>query len=177
MKYFTRTLLVAAALVAAATMRPAAQSASIQADLLKDWTAMKDQMAKLADAMPEDKYGFKSTPAQRSFGEHVMHIAGANVMIIKTLGAKTPAPSLNMKATSKADVMKAMADSFDFGIAAIREQTDMTMGETVQGPSFLGPSTRARMVWATLGHTWDTYGQMVVYLRLNGIVPPASRQM
>ena len=133
-------------------------------------------LAKIADAMPEDKYGFKATPAQRSFGEHVMHIAQINMMLLQTFGSKVPAPQIDMKATSKADVMKAMADSFDYGTAILKEQTDQTMAGTIQGPPWMGPSTRARMIAFLIGHTQDTYGQMVVYLRLNGLVPPASQR-
>jgi len=158
------------------TARPAAQTASLKSDFLKDWAGQKDMLAKIAAAMPEDKYGFKATPAQRSFGEHVLHIAQINVMVFQTLGAKAAAPQINMKATSKADVMKAMADSFDYGTAILNEQTDQTMAGTIQGPPWMGPSTRVRMFAFLIGHTQDTYGQMVVYLRLNGLVPPASQR-
>src|SRR5260221_2206102 len=108
-------LALMAVTVALATATPAAQTASLQGDFLKDWAGQKDMLAKLADAMPEAKDGFKATPAQRSFGEHVMHIARSNMMLLQTFGSKAPAPPINMKATSKADVMKAMADSFDYG--------------------------------------------------------------
>jgi uncharacterized damage-inducible protein DinB len=83
----------------------------------------------------------------------------------------------NPAATSKADILKALSDSFDWGASAIKEQTDETMLRVEQVPAqlqFLGPSTRYRIVTFMLGHTWDIYGQMAVYLRLNGIVPPAS---
>jgi len=172
-----RTFGVVAALLAVATLRPAAQSATIQSDALKDWTNMKDTMAKIANAMPEDKFGFKPTPAQRSFGEQILHVAGANVGIIRTLGGKAAAPAINQKATSKAEILKALDDSYDYGIAVLKEQTDQSMLETVKGPSFIGTATRARLVWDTIGHAWDEYGAMTVYLRLNGIVPPASRGM
>jgi len=175
MKSITRLLTIVAALIVVATGRPAAQSGSIQAELLKDVTNQKDQMGKIADAMPEDKFGFKSTPAQRSYGEQILHVAGANVMIFKTLGAKAAAPAINQKATGKAEILKALADSYDYGIAALKEQTDQTMLQTVQGPSFLGTSTRARLSYFVMNHAMDIYGQMAVYLRLNGIVPPASR--
>ena len=72
--------------------------------------------------------------------------------------------------------MKAMADSFDYGEALIREQTDASMLEVVETNAFLGPSSRARVVYFLLGHSWDIYGQMVVYLRMNGGVPPASQR-
>ena len=172
-----RTFGFAAAVIALTALKAAAQSTTIQSDVLKDWTNMKDTMTKIADAMPEDKYGFKPTPAQRSYGEQLLHVAGANVGIIKTLGGKAPAPTIDQKATSKAAIMKALADSYDYGIAVIKEQTDQSMGEAVQGPKVLGTATRARLVWDTIGHAWDEYGAMTVYLRLNGVVPPASRGM
>jgi uncharacterized damage-inducible protein DinB len=172
-----RTIGLAAVMVALAALRPAAQSNAIQGDLLKDWTGMKETLAKVADAMPEDKYGFKPTPAQRSFGEQLMHVAQANVMFVKFLGGKAAAPAIDKNATSKAAIMKALADSFDYGAAVIKEQTDASLAETVAGPPFLGKATRARLVWVAVGHAWDEYGAMTVYLRLNNIVPPASRGM
>ncbi len=172
-----RTLGLAAALLAFATLRPAAQSATLQSDVVKDWTNMKETMTKIADAMPEDKYGFKPTPEQRSFGEQVLHVAGANVMIMKTLGGKAAAPAIDQKATGKAAILKALADSYDYGTAVLKEQTDQTLVEPVQGPRFIGTATRARLVWDTIGHAWDEYGAMTTYLRLNKIVPPASRGM
>jgi hypothetical protein len=105
-----------------------------------------------------------------------MHIAQVNMMLLQTLGAKTAAPQINMNAKSKADTIKAMSDTFDWGLAILKEQTDQTMVGGVQGPPFMGLSTRARMFEFLVGHTQDTYGQMVVYLRLNGLVPPASQR-
>jgi uncharacterized damage-inducible protein DinB len=165
--------LIALSATAAAQTSPTTQTATIHGDLVKDWTAMKDMMAKIAEAMPEDKYGFKPTPAQRSFGEHVMHIAQVNMMLIQSLGAKTPAPAINMNATTKADRIKAMTGTFDYAIAVINGFDNKTIQDTIQAP-FMGPSTRARILFFLLGHTWDTYGQMAVYLRLNGVTPPAS---
>ena len=175
MKIAVRTLAVAAAVIVMAGFKLAAQAPSLQAEALKDWTNQKDMMTKIADAMPEDKFGFKSTPAQRSYGEQILHVAGANVMLFKTYGAKASAPAINAKATAKAEIIKALADSYDFGIAAIKEQTDASMMQSVQGPSFMGPSTRTRVAYFSMNHAMDIYGQMAVYLRLNGIVPPASR--
>jgi hypothetical protein len=166
---------VVVAMIALAVLRPAAQSITVQGDLLTDWTSMKDTMTKIADAMPEDKLGYKPTPAQRSYREQILHVAVDNVAMMKLLGAKTPAPAIDKNAASKAETLKALADSFDYGSAVIREQTDRSIAETVQVPNFIG--TRARLVWSAIGHAWDEYGVMTVYLRLNGIVPPASRGM
>jgi uncharacterized damage-inducible protein DinB len=175
-KYALRTCgLVCAVLLIAAPKPVSAQSASIQAEMLKDWTGLKDTIVKIANEMPEDKYSYKSTPAQRDYGAQVVHIAQVNMAFLRAFGGKTPAPTIDMKATGKAATMKALADSFDYGIALIKEQTDQTMLETVQAP-FIGPLTRARVVTFLIGHTWDIYGQMAVYLRLNDKVPPASQR-
>lgn len=155
-----------------------AQTASLQQELLKDWLQMKDTMLKLANEMPEDKYSYKATPAERDFGQQVLHVAGGNIINMKFLGGKATPPTFNRQAKSKAEIMKAMADSFDYGAALIREQTDQSLLETVQTTNrVLGPSSRARVIYFVLGHCWDIYGQMVVYLRLNGGVPPASQNL
>jgi uncharacterized damage-inducible protein DinB len=169
---------VAAGLIIASQARPAAQTASLKTDFAREWSNNKDTLVKIASAMPEDKYSFKPTPAQRDFGGHVMHIAQINMMVLNMLKGAAPAPAINMNAKSKADVIKAMSDSFDYGTALINEQTDQTMAGGVQGPPWFGPgqSTRARIIAFLIGHTQDTYGQMVVYLRLNGLVPPASQR-
>ena len=161
------------AVVAVASVSPAFAQATIHGDLTKDWAGQKALLVGLANAMPEDKYGFKPTPVQRSFGEHVLHIAQINVMLTKALGGKTPEPAINMKATTKADMIKAMSDSFDYGAKVIAEFNNTSIQETIQAP-FMGPSTRARIMFFLNGHTQDTYGQMVVYARLNGVTPPAS---
>lgn len=165
---------------AADTAAPAPTSQSaVLSDLLKDWEAQKDTMIKIADAMPEDKFGYKSTPPQRSYGEQIMHAALINVDLLKLLGGKAAAPSFTAEsAKTKADILKALADSYDYGTALLNEETEATIGQAIQdSPAWLGPSTRARIVWTLLAHSMDIYGQMAVYLRLNGIVPPASREV
>lgn len=163
---------------AAPQTRPAASGqATVSGDLLKDWQDQKKTMMDIAEAMPEDKFSYKTTPAQRNYGEQVMHVALVNVGILKLIGGKTAPPTFTpQSAKTKAEMIKAMADSYDYGIALIKEQSDATMIQTVPAPAFLGPSTRARIFWFLLGHSMDIYGQMAVYLRMNGVVPPASRK-
>ena len=176
MKHSLSWWVVVFALSTAATGRPAAQSASLNGELLKDWTDQKTMMMKIADAMPEEKFSYKSTPAQRDFGQQILHIAGGNVAYLRFFGGTPAPPAVNRTATGKAEILKALADSFDYGTALITEQTDLSMMQTVQTNQFLGPSSRARVIYFLLGHTWDIYGQMAVYLRLNGLVPPASQR-
>jgi len=150
------------------------QAASLKSELLKDWTELKPVMMAIAAAMPEEKFSYKSTPAQRDYGQQIMHVAGGNMMYLRFFGGKAVAPAFNANAKSKAEIMEALAASFDFGEALIREQSDASMLEIVKTNQFLGPSSKARVIYFLLGHTWDIYGQMAVYLRLNGIVPPRS---
>ena len=156
-----------------------AQAVSLRDNALQDWTRLKDTMMKIAAAMPEDKFGYRATPPERTWGEQILHVAEANIVQMGRLGAKAPAPAYDMKATRRAEILKTLEDSFDFGIAALKEQTDQTMlaqASSTRFDRFMGPSTKARVVYYVIGHTWDIYGQMVVYLRLNGITPPASQR-
>ena len=156
-----------------------AQSVSIQDNALQDWMRLKDTMMKIAAAMPEEKFSYRATPAERTWGEQILHVAEANIVQMGRFGAKAKAPAYNMKATARAEILKTLEASFDFGTAALKEQTDQTMlaqAESTRFDRFMGPSTKARVAYYVIGHTWDIYGQMVVYLRLNGITPPASQR-
>jgi uncharacterized damage-inducible protein DinB len=156
---------------AAATSR----QATVLSDLLKDWQEQKDSMMRLADTMPEEKFGYKSTPPQRSYGEQIMHAALINLDMLKLIGGKAAAPTFSAESVkTKADMLKALAESYDYGTALLQEQTEATINQA-QDAAWLGTSTRARIFWSLLTHSMDVYGQMVVYLRLNGLVPPASR--
>jgi uncharacterized damage-inducible protein DinB len=159
------------------TVPAQAQGVSLQADVLKDWTALKDTMHKIAAEMPADKFTYKPTDGQQTFGERVAHVASSNVFFVGLLGGTAAKPTIDQKATTKDAVIKALDDSFDYGIAVLKEQTDQTLVQGIASPpKFLGPSTKARVVSFTIGHTQDIYGQLVVYLRLNGLVPPASKK-
>jgi hypothetical protein len=157
--------------------RLVAQTPPAKAEVRQDWTEMKDTMTKIATEMPEAKFSYKSTPAQRTYGEQILHVASANVSVLKAdIGGKAQPPAMNMKATSKAEILKALADSFDYGTALIDEQTDQSMVQVVKTVFHVGRATRSRIFYLLIGHAWDIYGQMAVYLRLNGLTPPASKQ-
>jgi uncharacterized damage-inducible protein DinB len=154
------------------------EKVSLQAELLKDWIGLKETMHKIAAEMPADKYGFKPTPAQQTFGERTAHVATTNVYFLGLLGGTATKPTIDPKATSKDAALKALDDSFDYGAAILKQQTDETLLQSVaSAPKFMGPSSQARIIAFLAGHTWDIYGQMAVYLRLNGQVPPASQKM
>ena len=174
-----RTLLTLLLAVLVTVTASAQTAASIRDGALQDWTRQKDTMMKIAGAMPEDKFAYRATPAERTWAEQILHVAEANVVQMGRFGFKAAPPVIDMKASAKTDVLKSLERSFDFGTAALEQQTDQTMlvtAETTRFDRFMGPSTKARVVYYVIGHTWDIYGQMVVYLRLNGITPPASQR-
>jgi uncharacterized damage-inducible protein DinB len=150
---------------------------NLSCEIQNDWSRNNGLASMLAAAMPADKYGFKPVPEEQSFGERVLHIAQINVSLLQGLGAKTPAPAIDPKATSKAESMAALQKAGDYGIAVIKEFSEQQLTERVASPWFMGPmSTRQRILYFLMMHSQDTYGQLVVYLRLNGITPPMSRQ-
>jgi uncharacterized damage-inducible protein DinB len=175
MTHTLRSFIAVAMLLAAS---PAlAQQGTLASDLQQDWDRQRETIVNAVDAMPADKFTFKATEPQRDFGGHAMHIVEINQMLLATLGGKTPAPSINLKATSKADILTALRQSFDYGAAVLKEFNDEQLVARIAPPPFLGPSMSRVGVLSFLGqHTMDTYGQIVVYLRLNGVVPPASRR-
>ena len=175
MRHIAYTLAIVATSVILAASKPAAQASVVRDEVRKDWVATRDLMMKIANEMPEDKFTYKATLPQRNYGEQILHVATANVRFLELLGGKAKAPAINAKATSKADIVKAMADSFDYGTAVIDEQTPESMLQAVPA-RFMGSSTRSRVLYFLMSHAQDVYGQMVVYLRLNGGVPPASQR-
>src|SRR5271169_4014229 len=102
----------------------AGAQASILAEIKKDWEEQRKTMATIADAMPEDKFDFKASPAERSYGEQVLHIAQVNLFLLKVVGGKAMPPAFAPKTLkSKAEIIKAMDDTYDYGSALLAEQT------------------------------------------------------
>jgi hypothetical protein len=154
--------------------------ANLVCEIQNDWSRNNVMIYGLAAAMPEDKFNYKPTPAQQSFGERVLHVAQINVMLLQALGAKTPAPAVDANATSKAASMAAVQRVGEYGLAVIKEIGEQGLATRIDSPGpmgfFMGPQlSRQRVLYFLMMHSQDTYGQLVVYARLNGVTPPASR--
>ena len=78
----------------------AAQSVSLQDNVLQDWTRVKDTMMNIAAAMPDDKFGYRATAPERTWGEQILHVAEANIVQMGRLGSKGPPPAYDMKVIS-----------------------------------------------------------------------------
>ena len=87
MRHLCSALAILCATLAAGAA--AAQTVSVQDNALKDWTSQRDTLIKIANAMPEDKFSFRPTPAQRTWGEQILHIAQANVNQMGRLGGQS----------------------------------------------------------------------------------------
>jgi uncharacterized damage-inducible protein DinB len=137
-----------------------------------------------ADAMPEDKYSYAPSTGEfkgvRTFAQQVKHVAAVNYLVAADMLGEKPPVELGGESgpdsvKSKADIVKFLKDSFAYvhkAVAAINEQNQV---EPIKSPFGEGMTTRLGMATLIVGHCFDHYGQMVVYLRSNGIVPPASR--
>ena len=158
---------------AAAEESAAMEEGALAAVVLKDWEDLKTAMMDFGDAMPAENFDFKPTDELRNFGEQLMHVASAHLFYMGNLDTDAARPDFG-EPVEKADVLQALSDSFDFGTEILSGQTDASLREMVDG-GYLGESNRARIAYMAMIHTRQEYGVMTVYLRLNDIVPPASR--
>jgi uncharacterized damage-inducible protein DinB len=135
----------------------------------------------IAEAMPEAKYSYIPTAGNfndaRSFGEQVKHVACANTAFFNEIEGKTP-PELCEKggpspARTKAELLKYLRDSFDYGDRVLATINSQNALDRVEG-RYGGPNTKLGMAVVAVWHVTDHYGQLVEYLRMNGIVPPST---
>ncbi|MGH9747005.1 MAG: DinB family protein [Candidatus Acidiferrales bacterium] len=137
----------------------------------------------VAEAMPESKYSYLPTGGNfegvRSFGEQVKHVACAQFAFFNEIEAKTPPVGCEKggpsTAKTKAELIQYVRDSFAYGDRVLATITPQNAVERVEGP-YAGPNTKLGMAVTAVWHITDHYGQLVVYLRLNGIVPPVTQQ-
>ena len=134
---------------------------------------IKGNITKSAEKVPEDQYSFKPSPDVRSFGQIVGHVADANFMICSAAGGSAgPKDSIEKTKTSKADLQKALADSFAACDAAYSAMTDAKGSQMVK---FFGREQPQLAVLAfNTAHDFEHYGNLVTYMRIKGIVPPSS---
>jgi len=137
----------------------------------------------VAEAMPESKYSYVPTTGNfegvRSFGEQVKHVACAQFAFFNEIEGKTPPEHCEKggpsNAATKAELLKYLRDSFDYGDKVLATITPQNANDRVEG-GYAAPNSRLGVAVAAVWHMSDHYGQLVVYLRLNGIVPPTTQQ-
>jgi len=167
-----------------APQAPPPPPATIASTVDREISTIEKEIVDAAEAMPEDKFNFSPESLNlpganykgvRTFALQVKHVAASNYALFAPLtGDKFPADFLggngpeNLK--TKADIMKFLKDSFALGHKAADTLTTENMLQLPES------SKSPRLYRATFAaaHAFDHYGQMVEYLRMNGIVPPAS---
>jgi len=145
---------------------------------------IENEFVPAVEAMPEDKYNFAPTAGEfkgvRTFAQQVKHVAAVNYMVAAAILGEKPPIELGSEngpdsIKSKADIVKFAKDSFAYAHKAVASITPENATGEVNSPFGNGKATRAGLATVFAWHGFDHYGQMVEYLRMNGIVPPASR--
>lgn len=146
--------------------------------------SMENEFVSAAEAMPEDKYDFSPTNGEfkgvRTFAQQVKHVAAVNYIFGGAIVGEKPPVDIGGESgptsmTSKADIVKFLKDSFAYAQKAVASINSTNLVASVKSP-FGGTATRLGLATGIYGHGFDHYGQIVEYLRMNGIVPPASRK-
>jgi uncharacterized damage-inducible protein DinB len=157
-----------------AAIKPADSPAKV---LLDSWNDIGRKLVAMAEDFPEDKFDFKPTPAQRSFIEQVLHASGANYYFINAAEGKKP-PEGDPKRDqfkTRADLVAFVKKSFADGAALIQAKGDKGLSDTFVDPFSHQYVRVGDYAWGFIEHSGEHYGQLVVYYRLSGLVPPESR--
>jgi uncharacterized damage-inducible protein DinB len=146
--------------------------------------SMEGEFVSAAEAMPEGKYGFAPTSGEfkgvRTFGQQVKHVAAVNYILGAAILQEKPPAEIGGESgpesvATKAEIVKYLKASFEYAHKAIGTINEKNFLEPIKWPFGDRPSSRLELAGTITSHGFDHYGQMAVYLRSNGIVPPASR--
>lgn len=186
--FLAATLFVAAMLVSTVAIPVHAQNADKNqavkpADppnkvLLDSWNDVGRKLIAMAEDFPEDKYDFKPTPAQRSFAEQLIHASGANYFFTNAVTGDKTSPEDLMKRDrykDKAAIVAFVKKSFADGAAVIKAKGDRGLNDLVVDPFAHQQIRVADFAYGFIEHSGEHYGQLVVYYRVSGMVPPESR--
>ena len=183
----SRPIIGALAIAACLVLPPrvAAQAAvDPMAAAVAQWFTMIEQsFVGLAEAMPADRYAFRPTEGAfkdaRTFGEQVKHVACGNFAFFNEIEKKTPPDRCDTggpnPAKTKDEIVAYLRESFAYAGSVLRAMTASNALDPAGGP-YGGQSTRLGLATLAVWHASDHYGQLVIYLRMNGIVPPASQR-
>ena len=147
---------------------------------------IEHEFVPLAEAMPADKFDFVPSQGEfknaRTFGQQVSHTAAilysVSAAVLEEKNPSEVGKDENGPATlkTKDEIVQYLKDAFTYGHKAMAKLTEPNLIEVVPSAFGKDKTTRAFMASATVWHSFDHYGQSVVYLRMNGIIPPASRR-
>jgi len=165
-----------AAQASAAPATPGPIKNPVSSALRETLPARQKNTVAAVEAMPADKFDYKPTPGQSTFGHLVAHTIEANNFLCSK-AADVPAPKVDQVGENDKDkLVAALKASFDFCADALSKMDDSKLGEMVDG----GPSgqqvSRARFALGIASNWADHYGEAAMYLRLSGILPPTAKK-
>jgi uncharacterized damage-inducible protein DinB len=177
-KRFTGAVVVVALLTSAGWAQDAAKKAALSPSqaVLESWNDIGRKLIAMAEDFPEDKYDFKPVPAQRSFAEQLLHVAGSNDLFTAVAKGEKPVDDesrANYK--TKAAVVAYVKKSFADGAVVIKSKGDAGMSKTVVSAESHDTLQLSDLAYGLIEHSGEHYGQLVVYYRVAGMVPPESR--
>jgi hypothetical protein len=153
----------------------AQQSSNPVSDSVKEMVAQHAKaIIAAAEEMPADKYSYKPTPGQISFGHLVMHLAQSNTFLCSAIAGTKPPEQEKLSDTDPKDkLVGALKTSFDYCSGILDKTDDSKLGEMV--PMFRGSAPRARVMITFVADLYDHYSAEAAYLRLNGMLPPTAQ--
>jgi uncharacterized damage-inducible protein DinB len=157
----------------------AALSPSMAASVNNMHAAIRRNLAEAAEKMPAGDYGFKPTPEVRSFGELLGHVANANFFFCaQAKGEPSPSTVNHERTADKTELVKALQASLSYCDDVYRATTDANVNQmvTLAGRGG-GQTTRGLVLMFNTAHNNEHYGNVVVYLRLKGVVPPSTARV
>lgn len=160
------------------TKKSAKPPLTTQKAVLDQWNDIGRKLIAMAEDFPEDKYDFKPTPAQQTFGQRLLHAANVNYFFTNVvLGQKPPSmEDANREAyKTKADIAAYVKKSFADGAAAITQAGEGGMNKLVTDPFSQDRVRVSDFAYGFTEHSGEIYGQLAVYYRVAGLVPPESR--
>src|SRR5882762_7487823 len=176
---FLATVLLAFAFAAHAQdgmKKDAAKPADPEVKVVLDsWNEIGRKLTAMAEDFPEDKYEYKPTPAQRTFAEQLLHAAGTTYYFTNLANGQKPPAEEDPKRDnfkSRAEIVTFVKKCFADGDAAIKARGDKGMSEWVTDPGSHQQMQVGDLAYGFIEHMGEHYGQMVVYYRLAGLVPP-----
>ena len=166
----------AMAAVAAAAPPVYAQSTSpsVVKELVATWQRAATDIIDVAEAMPEEKYAYKPTPEISTFRDQLVHVTGITQRFIDSAKGTKSEPGHPHKDMTKAEVITLLKQTFQTGQEMLGSLTDAQLLEPVKFPFGDRTVTRVTFWQGPFYQIRNHYGQLVVYLRMNGIVPPAT---
>jgi uncharacterized damage-inducible protein DinB len=155
-------------------------------EILEMWNHIGNKLLAMAKDFPEEKYDFRVQKDERTFAQNLLHVAAVDLDVAGRVAGRKIGPDFGEKAhdpsreiyKTKADVVKLLEQSLQEGAKVLRQEGEAGLDRTIPFAWEMGRSTaHISYVWLTvIEHSAEHFGQLVVYYRANGLVPPESRK-